>query len=160
MQIPIYQVIENDIKDQILKGKLKSGDIIPSENQLKEQYNVSRMTVRQALNNLVNEGYLFRHKGKGTFVSGRKIEKNIQGVRSFTEEMHAEGRVVKNKIIRFEIIDPTQAIKDKLFLDDQSKVIAVERIRYGDNIPVLHEELYIPFDMFKDLKEKDLNGSF
>lgn len=160
MQIPIYQIIENDIKEKILKGDLNSGDIIPSENQLKEMYDVSRMTVRQALNNLVNEGYLFRHKGKGTFVSRRKIEKNIHGVRSFTEEMESEGRTVKSKIIRFEVISPNKDIKEKLFLDNDSKVIAIERIRYGDDIPVLHEELYIPHDLFKDLSEKDMKNSF
>lgn len=87
MTTPIYLIIENDIKAAINNGSFKSGDLIPSENELKEKYNVSRMTVRQALNNLVNEGLLFRHQGKGTFVSNAKIEKSIQGIRSFTEEM-------------------------------------------------------------------------
>ena len=94
MQTPIYQKIESDIKTKIDKNELKSGDLVPSENQLTKLYDVSRMTVRQALNNLVTDGYLYKHKGKGTFVSQRKIEKNIHGVRGFTEEMEDVGRVV------------------------------------------------------------------
>ncbi|HKL60804.1 MAG TPA: GntR family transcriptional regulator, partial [Acholeplasma sp.] len=63
MAMPIYKTIENDLKKLINESELKSGDLVPSENELKEKYAVSRMTVRQALNNLVNDGYLYRHKG-------------------------------------------------------------------------------------------------
>lgn len=161
VQKPIYQIIENDIKIKIQQKKLKAGDLIPSENQLKDQYNVSRMTVRQALNNLVTDGYLYKHKGKGTFVSQIKIEKNIQGLRGFTDEMESLGRVVRNEVVGFEIIDPTDDIKDKLFLtNEDDKVIYIERIRYGDDIPVLHEELYLPHYLFKELKEENLYNSF
>ena len=75
MVLPIYKKIENDVKAKIQDGTYKGGDLLPSENELKDQYNVSRMTVRQALTNLVNDGYLYRHKGKGTFVSHNKLEK-------------------------------------------------------------------------------------
>lgn len=160
MITPIYKVIENDIKLKINQGELKSGDLVPSENELKDQYNVSRMTVRQALNNLVNDGYLFRHKGKGTFISQRKIEKNIHGVRSFTEEMAATGRKVSNKILSFERVEATADIADKLFLNEGDEVIHVERVRYGNNIPVLFEQLYIPGNLFKTIAKENLQGSF
>ncbi len=160
MITPIYKVIENDIKLKINQGELKSGDLVPSENELKDQYNVSRMTVRQALNNLVNDGYLFRHKGKGTFISQRKIEKNIHGVRSFTEEMAATGRKVSNKILSFERVEATADIADKLFLNEGDEVIHVERVRYGNDIPVLFEQLYIPGNLFKTIAKENLQGSF
>ena len=151
MITPIYKVIESDIKTKINQGELKSGDLVPSENELKDQYNVSRMTVRQALNNLVNEGYLYRHKGKGTFISQRKIEKNIHGVRSFTEEMAATGRKVSNKIISFEYIEASQEIADKLFLNEKDEVIFIERVRYGNDIPA---------KLFKTITKENLTGSF
>lgn len=160
MSIPVYQIIENELKKQIETEQLKSGDLIPSENQLKEHYEVSRMTVRQALNNLVNDGYLYRHKGKGTFVSKRKIEKNIYGVRSFTEEMAEIGRKTKSIVLLIEVQDPTDIVKEKLFLENGAKVIHAERVRYGDDIPVLYEELYVPYDMFKELEAKHLEKSF
>lgn len=160
MKLPIYQKIENDIKDEINNNKLKEGDLIHSENQLAEIYKVSRMTVRQALNNLVSEGYLYKHKGKGTFVSHRKIEKNIHGVRGFTEEMESLGKIVRSEVTKFEVIVPKKEIADKLFLNGDEKAFYIERVRYADNSPVLYEVLYIPYTMFKDLTKEDMVKSF
>ncbi len=160
MNIPIYQIIENDIKNQIIDGKLKEGDLILSENQLSELYSVSRMTVRQALNSLVNDGYLYRHKGKGTFVSKRKIEKSIHGVRGFTDEMKDLGIEVRNEVIHFSTITPAKKIQDALFLDEGEEVYYVERIRYGDEIPILFEALYIPVNLYKDLTIDKMSQSF
>ncbi|WP_025724510.1 GntR family transcriptional regulator [Acholeplasma granularum] len=160
MSEPIYMIIQNDIKKDINDGVFQIGDLVPSENELKDKYNVSRMTVRQALNNLVNEGYLYRHKGKGTFISERKIEKNIHGVRSFTEEMAAMNRKVSNKILKFEKILVPNTIADKLFLSKKDEVYHIERVRYGDETPVLYEQLYIPVKLFKTIEESDLKHSF
>lgn len=160
MAIPIYQVIENDIKRDIKEGRLQQGDIIPSENELKDMYKVSRMTVRQALNNLVNDGYLYRHKGKGTFVSSRKIEKSIHGVRGFTEEMESMNKKVSNKVISFESKIATEEIADKLFLNVGDEIIYIERVRSGDGEPVLFEQLHLPKALFKDLNKKIMTGSF
>lgn len=160
MKKPVYQQIQSDIREKILNKELKEGELIPSENELHEMYGVSRMTVRHALNNLVNAGYLYRHKGKGTFVSNRKIEKNIHGVRGFTEEMLELGREPHNVIKSFKVIEPNELIREKLYLEEDTKVIHVERVRYADNIPVLYENLYIPQNIFPDLSEEDLKHSF
>ncbi len=158
--IPIYQVIENDIKSKIKSGLLSQGEMIPSENELKEKYSVSRMTVRQALTNLVNDGYLYKHKGKGTFVNTMKIEKKIQGLVSFTEEMTKMNRKVTNKIVSIELIPADEEVSAKLFLNKDDLVYLIERIRYGDNIPVLFEQLYVPNQLFKEIDKEMLKGSF
>lgn len=160
MKTPVYQIIEQDIKEKIKSGALKHGDMIHSENELKDMYSVSRMTVRQALNNLVNEGYLYRHKGKGTFVNNIKIEKRIQGLIGFTEEMRQMNRKVSNRLISFEIIKADQEICEKLFLKDGDEVYMIERIRYGDQIPVLFEKLYLPKTVFKDIDPSIMSTSF
>lgn len=160
MVLPIYKKIENDVKAKIQDGTYKGGDLLPSENELKDQYNVSRMTVRQALTNLVNDGYLYRHKGKGTFVSHNKFEKSIHGVRSFTQEMESIGKKVSNKILHFKRIEAPKEIAEKLFLEEGDEIINVERVRYGDDIPVLYEQLYILANLFKTITEADLKGSF
>lgn len=160
MKTPVYQVIENDIKDKIQKGELKHGDMIHSENELKDMYFVSRMTVRQALNNLVNEGYLYRHKGKGTFVNNIKIEKKMQGLIGFTEEMRRMNKRVRSKIITFDTMKADDEIASKLFLKSGDDVYSIERIRYGDDIPVLFERLYIPVSIFKDMDQKIMESSF
>lgn len=160
MDEPMYKRIQNDIMKDIEDGILQSGDLVPSENELKEKYNVSRMTARQALNNLVNDGYLYRHKGKGTFISQRKIEKNIHGVRSFTEEMAATNRKVSNQILKFEKMLVTPLIAEKLFLTKKDEVYNIERVRYGDDTPVLFEQLYIPVKIFKTIQKSDMKSSF
>lgn len=160
LKTPVYQVIENDIKEKIKKGELNHGDMIHSENELKEMYSVSRMTVRQALNNLVNEGYLYRHKGKGTFVNNIKIEKKMQGLIGFTEEMRRMNKKVSSKIITFDTIKADDEVASKLFLEVNEEVFFIERVRYGDDIPVLFEQLYIPKRIFKDMSQKIMESSF
>ncbi len=159
-KIPVYQVIENDIKEKINKGELKHGEMIHSENELKDIYFVSRMTVRQALNNLVNEGYLYRHKGKGTFVNNHKIEKRMQGLVGFTEEMRRMNKRVRSKVVTFTTIKADDEIANKLFLQPGEEVFAIERVRYGEDIPVLFERLFIPKAVFKDMNPEVMESSF
>lgn len=160
MRVPIYQIIENNLKKQIKNGELAQGDMIPSENELKRQYDTSRMTVRQALNNLVNEGYIYRHKGKGTFVGSSKIEKKIQGLLSFTEQMKSMNREVSTKIVGIKTIPANAEVAAKLFIDQGEEVYAIERVRYGDGIPVLFEQLHTPKRLIKSFDESKLEGSF
>ncbi|HPX20279.1 MAG: GntR family transcriptional regulator [Bacilli bacterium] len=158
--LSMYQIIEQDIKYRIEEGILRNGDMIESENVLKEMYNVSRMTVRQALNNLVRDGYLYRHKGKGTFVNCDKLEKKIYGLVGFSEEMRRLNRVPSSKVISFELITPDDKLKDKLALTTNEQVYFIRRVRYGDNMPVLLEHMYIPSSLFKDLNEQVFESSF
>lgn len=74
--MPLYFQIEEAIKQKIDKGEWITGTMISSEREFAENYEVSRMTVRQAINNLVNDGYLTRRKGKGTFVSAKKSSRS------------------------------------------------------------------------------------
>ncbi len=89
--IPIYFQIMEQLKTQIKNGELKADALLPSEREYAEQFGISRMTVRQALSNLVNEGFLYRQKGRGTFVSKLKMEQPLQGLTSFTEDMRSRG---------------------------------------------------------------------
>ncbi len=160
MKEPVYRIIENDIKKMLETRQLKQGDLVPSEKDLKEKYDVSRMTVRQALNNLVNEGYLYRHKGKGTFVNQTKIEKRIHGLLGFTEDMRRMNRKVSNKIITIDVIKSDDEISAKLFINKGDEVYLVKRIRYANDIPVLYEELYAPKMIFSNLNKEIMLGSF
>ena len=90
----------------------------------------------------------------------RKIEKNIHGVRSFTEEMESMNRKVTNKVIKFLITKATPEVAEKLFLKEDEEVVSVERVRYANEIPVLFEEMYIPYNLFKNICEDDLHHSF
>lgn len=74
---PLYYQLEEEIKEAIQKLELAPGEMIPSEKEYTEKYEISRMTVRQAISNLVNDGYLYRQRGKGTFVAQQKLEQPL-----------------------------------------------------------------------------------
>lgn len=95
--IPIYIQIEEIIKQRIYLEEYKIGETIPSERELSAQFDVSRMTVRQSITNLVNSGLLYREKGRGTYVANPKLEQPLKGLTSFTEDMRtrAWNRAVK-----------------------------------------------------------------
>ena len=108
--IPIYIQIEEMIKQQIADGKYRQGEMIPSEREFAEMYQVSRMTVRQAITNLVGIGQLYREKGKGTFVATEKLEQSLNSLTSFTEDMLARGLVPSSEVLSFDVLIPPKEI--------------------------------------------------
>src|SRR5690625_792519 len=97
--LPIYYQLSEQIKRLIETEQLLPGDLLPSEREYAERYNISRMTVRQAISNLVTESLLYRKKGKGTFVAEKKFEQNLQGLTSFSEDMQLRGYTPSNQQI-------------------------------------------------------------
>jgi GntR family transcriptional regulator len=85
--IPLYYQIQRALMEKIHSGELSEGDLLASEEELARSYKVSRMTARQALHGLKARGYALSQKGRGTFVTKPKLEKNIMHLRGFTEDM-------------------------------------------------------------------------
>ncbi len=157
--LPMYYQIEENLKQRMDTGEYTPGDMIPSERELSEFYDVSRMTVRQAVTNMVNDGYLFREKGKGTFVAESKIEQPLQGMTSFTEDMKQRGMDASNKLLGFEMLPATHEIARKLHLKDNQEVYRIQRIRYADQQPMAIETTFIPKTLIPDLTEELVQGS-
>ncbi|MDP4084872.1 MAG: GntR family transcriptional regulator [Bacillota bacterium] len=157
--IPIYYQLEEHIKELIENGELKPGDSLPAERVYAEEYKISRMTVRQALTQLVNEGYLHRIQGKGTFVAERKIMQPLQGLTSFTEDMKARGFKPGSQLIRFEVIPATIQIADQLSIQEYAPVYEIKRIRMADDVPMALETNYISANLIKGLTENIVNQS-
>ncbi|WP_142829181.1 GntR family transcriptional regulator [Planococcus soli] len=157
--IPIYIQIEEQLKQQIQQGDFPIGAAIPSERELTERFGVSRMTVRQSITNLVNDGLLYREKGRGTFVASPKVEQPLNGLTSFTEDMMSRGMVPSSKLIGFEILEPESDIAEDLQLAAGDKVYFVERIRFADDQPMAIERTYLPVERFPDLTEDSFQGS-
>lgn len=134
------------IKDSIIKrikvGEFKTSQKIPSENELKEIYNVSQITVRKILLELVNKGYLYRQQGKGNFVDKRKINRMLN-LMSFTEEMRSKDL---NCISRVRVINTIKddRIARKLGLFANEPVYKVERLRLTDDLPIVLQNSYLP----------------
>lgn len=157
--IPIYYQLEEQIRELIEKGDLKPGDALPSEREYAEKYQISRMTARQALTKLVNDGYLTRLQGKGTFVAERKIEQPLQGLTSFSEDMRARGMVAASRILSFEIIPATIQIATQLSIQEYGPVYEIKRIRLADDVPMALETSYLPANLIKGVTEEIINQS-
>ena len=157
--IPIYVQIEELLKGLISKGEFPPGTAIPSERELTETYGVSRMTVRQSITNLVNEGLLYREKGRGTFVAAPKVEQPLNSMTSFTEDMLSRGMSPSSELLAFEKRNADKAIAAELQLEEGDEVIFVERIRYADSIPMAIERTYLPANIFPGLDKRALQGS-
>jgi GntR family transcriptional regulator len=138
--VPKYHQLFELIRQKIEAGEWLPYQPIPSERDLVELYNVSRVTVRQALENLAIQGYVFREHGKGTFVSPPKLQQNIQVLNSFSEDMQGRGLAPGQKIIKFELIKPGPKIAERLEIQSENdQVIFIERLRLaGSEVVGLH----------------------
>ncbi len=135
--LPRYYQLANILRDQIANGKLVAHQPIPSERQLESIYSVSRPTIRQAIDLLVRQGFLYREHGRGTFVSPQKLQKGISELTSFTEDMKQRGLVPGQKILEIGYVQPTEKVRQHLELPaGESKVLFIERIRLGDGVPM------------------------
>src|ERR1700735_5490443 len=105
--IPLYFQIQRALMEKIHSGELSEGDSLASEEELARVYHVSRMTARQALHGLKSSGYAFSQKGRGTFVSRPKLEKNIMHLRGFTEDMKHLGMVPSSRLLEQTVIKAT-----------------------------------------------------
>ncbi|RYM05672.1 GntR family transcriptional regulator [Sporolactobacillus sp. THM7-7] len=158
--VPIYYQIEKYIQELIEHKNLKPGDRIPSEREFTEQFHVSRMTVRQAVMNLVNAGVLVRLKGKGTFVSGqKKIEKALKGLNGFTEDMIRRGMKPGSRMLDFRKTIPERKIAGRLNLSEGEEVFAVKRTRFADDRPMAIETTYIPVYLVPRMTQEAANRS-
>ena len=155
--IPVYYQLKEIIRDKIEVGELKIGEKITSENKLSEIYQISRMTVRQAIKELVGEGLLYRDKGRGTFVCEPKINyRFIQKLTTFYDDMVGKGYMVRTKILKQEIKPASKAIAKKLNIEENEEIIYIFRVRYIENGPIVHVANHIPYKLCPDLINEDL----
>lgn len=156
---PLYKQIAEKIKKDIIVNKYKKDEAIPSENKLAEKYQVSRVTIRQAIELLVIEDILYKIQGSGTYVKTRKIEQDIYQLKSFTEEMIQLNQEPKNQILDFRMEEPNDKVKETLQLKNGEKVFFIRRLRSADDEPLILEETYMPVSLFPDLSMEVMNHS-
>lgn len=160
MSSPIYIKIHNQLRENIEDGKWKVGEKIPAERELAGQFNVSRMTLRQAIQELVDEGILERRVGSGTFVANRKVQERMSGVTSFTDLMKSLGKVPSSTTISYHLTIPSQVEIEKLDLKEGDQVVRMERIRSGNDVPICFEVATIPASLVKGLSKEEVTTSF
>ena len=159
MGSPVYIQIHDEIHEAIDAGRWVPGDRIPAERELADQFSVSRMTLRQAIMLLVDEGVLERRVGSGTFVSEQKVQEHLNGITSFTDLMADAGKQATSKTVSFHVGRATNSEQEQLQLSSDARVLRMERVRYGDDEPIAFEVAAIPESLIEGLSRSDLTDS-
>ena len=151
--VPLYYQIQQFLLEQIRSGVFKPGQAILSEQEISTRMGVSRMTVRQALKSLCHQEVLYSQRGKGTFVSETKLEKNFRKVLSFTEEMSIGVSRTSSKVLFFTVAVADIKAAEALRLTSDESLIDLRRLRLVDGIPMAIERSQIPIHFCPDFLE-------
>jgi GntR family transcriptional regulator len=156
--LPFYYQIREQLRGQIASGKLKPGDILPGETQICTETGVSRMTARQALAQLANEGLVIRQRGRGTFVAAPKTTlPDMRGLgMSYTEIMEQAGMSAGAHILSQEVLPASSEVATRLGLSPGEEVVRVARVRSASGEIMSLETSYYPHSRFPGLAEASL----
>ncbi len=154
--LPRYYQLKEIMRERVQSDEWKPGDLIPSERELSEKYGISRMTARQAITELVNEGLFYREQGKGTFVSQRKITQQLIRLTGFTEDIKARGQKPGTKVLSAQMFPADETTAEKLRIDPGTLIFRLQRLRLADDEPLAIELSQITFKGCERLLEEDL----
>lgn len=156
MPSPKYLEIQNLLLQRIKNGDYQEGQLIPKEVDLAEQLNVSRPTVRHAIRNLVQAGYLERRKKRGTIVTQTKIKQQFTHViESYNTEIQNNGLVAKTQVLNFSTEKASDEVAEALTIKPNTEVYKLVRLRSADNKPVVFVVTYLPIAQLSDLQKID-----
>lgn len=157
--IPLFEQLKSTIKEQISQGIYTPGQKIPTETELSEEYNVSRITVRRAIEELVIDDVLVKKQGKGTFVQENRIVRKIEHTISFSEACLANGMTPTSIISKRTILLPDSNLLAEMGEFDGQKALYIQRIRYADGTPIMCENNYYPYEAYAFLMHEALDSS-
>lgn len=166
---PRHQQISDTLREKIEDGTYAPNDQLLSENQLGEEFQVSRITVRRALQTLENEGLIYRRQGLGAFVSDHRVSQSMIRLNSFVEDMELAGLNASSHIIGFSKVVCPDAIAHELRVDPGKQVFRLDRLRLGDGAPIAYDSTWLPpfyaqllegFDLEKDTIYRILEEEF
>lgn len=157
--VPLYYQIQQIVEERIDGGHWPPGMQVPSERELCEQFQVSRITVRQALLALANQGRLTRQQGVGTFVATPRIKQRLNRLTGFTEELEARGQRPGARVLELEVVPAPPAVARALAVAPGAPVVLLKRLRLADGEPLAIEIAHLPARLCRGLEEEDLEGN-
>ncbi|MBE6831137.1 GntR family transcriptional regulator [Clostridium sp. KNHs216] len=156
--LPKYFILKRSLIEKINQEEFKANEMIPSERELIEMYDVSRITVRKAIEELVNEGYLYKVQGKGTYVKSDDYSQDLISITSCTQDVINLGMTPGRKVISASVIQADRKRCHTLEIGENDKVFRLERIYYADNEPINHTETYLPYKLFPGIEKFDFSS--
>ncbi len=155
--VPLYYQILEIIRDEIANFSLPPGERLPSETELIERFNVSRATVRKALDVLAAEGAVYRIQGKGTFVSDKRIGQELTALTGFVEDMLELGFSPSSQLLKAVQVTASSVVAKQLNLSPGDVVTYIERLRLANNVPLSFDTTWLPNDIGQKIISNDLN---
>lgn len=157
---PLYYQMYVELKKMIDSGEIKYGQSLPTEQEICNAAGISRPTVRQAMQQLSNAGYITRNRSKGTYVRYRKVDVNyVAQHESFHDIILKHGLTPSTTVCEFRIVDPIPAINDILEIPPDEKLYSLLRLCYADGLPMLYCHTYLQASRFPGLLEYDFSNS-
>jgi GntR family transcriptional regulator, N-acetylglucosamine utilization regulator len=154
--VPVYVQIRESLRGEIARGNLKRGEQLPSEHELAAKYSVSRMTIRESIEDLVDEGLLYRRHGVGTFVAFQHLQRDHTRLTSFFDKAEHEGIEASTTLLSLEVIPATPKVAEALDIPSGSHVIRVKTLRYADGVPITVHDAHMPHKLFASILNEDL----
>ncbi|EKS7401060.1 GntR family transcriptional regulator [Enterobacter roggenkampii] len=156
---PMYRQIADALREKISAGELKPGDALPTESSLQEAFNVSRVTVRQALKLLTEEQIVESIQGSGTYVKEERVNYDIYQLTGFYEKLADRNVDTHSEVSIFEVLKADAKLAEKLNLSHDDKVWHVKRVHFIKQKPVNLEETWMPLALFPDLTWEVMENS-
>ena len=154
---PKYYLVKQMILEKIQSGELEPGDAIPSERELMTDQNVSRITVRKAVEELEQEGYLYKVQGKGTYVRGEKRNQDLFSLTSCTEDVIKQGMTPSRRVIDSAIVLAGKERQDRLKIAEKEKLYRLCRVYCADGEPINYTKVYLPYKLFPNIEQHDFS---
>ncbi len=154
--VPVYVQIRESLRAEIMGGTLKRGEQLPSENELASKYKVSRMTIRESIEDLVDEGLLYRRHGVGTFVAYPHLQRDHTRLTSFFDKAENEGVQIQAKLLKLEVIPAKPRVAEALDIPTGSHVIRVKTLRFANGVPITVHDAHMPHKLFPNLVNENL----
>jgi len=155
---PLYLQLKNALVADIDAGQYKPHERLMSERELGEKFKVSRMTVRQALTEMIREGILYTQVGKGTYVSESKIKQELQTLTGFTQDMAARGAMASGQVLEARIISTTLTFAAIFSVPMNTELVQLSRLRLSDGMPLAIEEAYILHQVCPNILQYDFSN--
>lgn len=153
--VPKYYLVKQKIVEMINNEETGPEGMIPSERELMGIFGISRITVKKAIDDLVNEGYLYRIQGKGTFVKKDTLDQDLVSITSCTQDIIRLGMTPSKQLLAAEIIEADKTRMKKLQLCQGDKVFKIKRVYYANNEPVNLTTTYLPCKLFPFIDRYD-----
>ncbi len=153
--LPLYLQLKEALREDIVSQRLHPHCQLPSERELCARHGVSRMTVRQALQDLTRDGLIYRRVGKGTFVGQPKIDQQLKTLTGFSQEMQSRGCRPVSRVLEARLVAANENIAAALKISPGTEIVLLLRLRLADGVPLAIEAVHLPHHYCPNLLQHD-----